>query len=102
LTPATAVSIKKDPIPILEICLLRGKSNDFFYAYGARFCNGVECPEFIGIYTMEGIPVFESISTVGPLSKNYKSLEEVSTQNQFNINEPAKCLDVAAGSETRQ
>jgi hypothetical protein len=75
-------------IPIYEVCLLKGKEADFYLVNGADYCNGSKCPEFIGIYTMNGDIIYEGISTIGALSKKYLSLKTISEKFGININSP--------------
>lgn len=78
-------------IPILEICLLKSNNEYLYYISGADFCNGVGCPEFTGLYTMQGSTLYEGISTIGPLSKKYCSLETIINKYNLDINNPDTC-----------
>ncbi|MBK7879527.1 MAG: hypothetical protein WBP33_12675 [Saprospiraceae bacterium] len=83
-------SVKLVKIPILEICVLNGKEN-LFYVSGSDFCNGVGCPEFIGIYKMTGEIIYEGISNQSELSKNYLPLDSISALYEININHNKQC-----------
>ncbi|MGN6439443.1 MAG: hypothetical protein ACTHMM_23120 [Agriterribacter sp.] len=51
-------------LPVFDVCLITGESGEkFYYVYGADFCNGTGCPEFTGLYDMDGNVVFEGLST---------------------------------------
>lgn len=89
-------SVSVASIPILEICILKGNPNDYFYIYGADFCNGIHCPEFIGIYSMQGEILYEKISTEDSfhLADGYQSLEDLLKKNQMDINNTSNCQSI--------
>jgi hypothetical protein len=80
-------------IPIFDICILKGPSADVFYVYGAEFCNGVECPEFLGLYSMSGDELYENISTQ-KRSVNLVKLEDIIKEYRLHINEPDTCQTI--------
>ncbi|NUO02188.1 MAG: hypothetical protein HUU01_16400 [Saprospiraceae bacterium] len=82
--------IKVPGIPQYSISLLQGGRGDYFYKVsGSDFCAVGNCPEFTGIYTLEGQVVLETISTKGLLSKNYISLKEFCNKYKFErFNDP--------------
>ena len=76
-------------VPVYEICLLKGNDMDVYGVYGSNFCFGVLCPEFTGLYTMEGKMISEYI-----VAKNYFSGENITdflTRNGIDENDPVKC-----------
>lgn len=81
-------------IPIHEICLLQGKSDIFYFVYGADFCNGIECPEFIGIYNKSGNAIFENITTNTKIAKIYGKWSDISKKYGLNYNQKHQCVQV--------
>lgn len=80
--------------PILEICLIKSQRQDFYCIYGADFCNGVECPEFYGIYSMDGLAIYEGITTIGPLSEELFSLDSILNTYQIDLNKTDTCQSI--------
>ncbi|MCB0555132.1 MAG: hypothetical protein KDD02_16405 [Phaeodactylibacter sp.] len=78
-------------IPILEICLVRGGASDYYSVSGAADCNGVGCPEFAGIYTLEGSVLYEGISTTGPTNQNYPPLQSVLAEYSIDLRKTQGC-----------
>jgi len=82
--------VRVPSIPQRYIKLLQGGLGDYFFmVYGSDFCAVGNCPEFTGIYTLEGQVVLEIISTKGLLSKKYISLKEFCDKYKFErFNDP--------------
>ena len=79
-------------IPIFNICLLKGKNIDVYEIYGANYCCGVRCPEFLGYYSMEGEILSENIA-----AKKYLAGKELSNflaKYKIDINKPEKCNSI--------
>ncbi|MEZ4826253.1 MAG: hypothetical protein R3C61_08160 [Bacteroidia bacterium] len=93
-------TVKLAQIPIIEICLIKGFEQDFYFMAGADFCNGVECPEFYGIYSMNGSVIYEGITTVGPLSKESPSFDSIIQAYSIDINRPDTCQNILAVWQT--
>jgi len=78
-------------IPVYDICLLKGSDIEVYKVYGSDFCNGM-CPEFTGLYNMEGKMISEYIAVkkyfVGEDSFDFL------TRNKIDINAPAKCNSI--------
>lgn len=79
-------------VPVFDICLLKGSNTEVYEIYGANFCNGVMCPEFIGLYTTEGNMISEVIAAKKYYAgeKNYNFL----TRYKIDINDPVKCNSI--------
>lgn len=52
--------IKTKDVNIWEINVLHGKTDSIFSIYGSGLCGGNLCPEFIGFYSKQGLPIFQS------------------------------------------
>ena len=79
-------------IPVFEICLLKGKSIDVYKVYGANYCFGISCPEFIGLYSMEGEMITENIT-----AKKYFRGEDMANyliRCKIEINNPVICNSI--------
>lgn len=73
-------------IPVFDICLLKGDNIDVYSVYGANYCFGLGCPEFMGLYSMEGKMISECIS-----AKKYFSGENMNAfleKHKINVNKP--------------
>lgn len=81
-------------IPQFQACLVKGAHQFFYILNGSDFCFTGHCPEFVGIYTMEGNVVHESISTKGLLSKKYMELIDFCNAYQVDINDDNKCVSI--------
>ena len=79
-------------VPIYEICLLKGSDIDVYEAYGSNYCMGIMCPEFTGLYSMEG----KMISEYSAVKKYFagENSTEFLTRNQIDINGPVKCNSI--------
>lgn len=51
-------------IPIFDIELLQGSNDVLIHLYGANYCCGISCPEYNGLYMLDGTVVSECISTM--------------------------------------
>jgi len=76
-------------IPITEICINVAQS-DFYVVGGSDFCNGVFCPEYTGIYSMNGDVIFEGINTEMKESDKIR-LKRILEENKININKNKIC-----------
>lgn len=71
--------------PIFDIELLQGADNLYVHLYGANYCCGISCPEFNGLYLLDGTIISECISVMDqPL--NGKNIDEI----EVDINNPIK------------
>ena len=78
--------------PILDICLINAdKGNQLYYVYGANFCNGVDCPEFTGLYDMNGNILYEGISTNKPA---INKLAAILRKYKLNLNKTYACKTI--------
>lgn len=50
-------------LPVFDICIKQVGTDKLYYVYGAGFCNGTGCPEFTGLYNMDGDIIYEGVST---------------------------------------
>lgn len=50
-------------LPVFDICIKQAGVDKLYYVYGAGFCNGTGCPEFTGLYSMDGDIIYEGLST---------------------------------------
>ncbi|MCQ2275888.1 MAG: hypothetical protein MJZ87_02925 [Bacteroidales bacterium] len=63
-------------IPIFDMELLKGANGVYLHLYGANYCCGEKCPEFNGLYLLDGTIVSECLSTMNsPL--NGKEISEI-------------------------
>lgn len=79
-------------VPIINICYHKGVKSDYFIVSGSDFCMGVTCPEFTGIYQMNGSVLFEAISTES--KDKFKKLVKVIELTGIEINNPNKCMSL--------
>lgn len=78
--------------PVYEICATKSAAKDFYVISGAEYdvCHGIDCLEFIGIYSMQGDIVYE-----GYFNENKKvSLEDILNDNQADLNKTKNCKNV--------
>ena len=83
-------------LPVFDIGIVENKQSFFFMVYGANYCAGVNCPEFIGIYAPTGEVVSESLSYPEKVLTG-ESLSEVLKEERLDINRTvrkASILDV--------
>lgn len=76
--------------PIYRICLVKTMVDNFYLMYGSDYCNGSDCPEFTGIYTMDGKVVYEGISTI----KGKIPLKDILLKYKIELNKPSECIDI--------
>lgn len=50
-------------IPILDLSIVKGTQSYYLFLYGALNCCGTGCPEYFGIYDLQGNKITEFIST---------------------------------------
>jgi len=75
--------------PIYKACLSHSKE-DYYVIYGSDYCNGSECPEFIGIYSMAGNVIYEGFSN----EKKKISLKDILTKNEIDLNKLTDCIKI--------
>lgn len=56
------LNIDVSQIPIIDVAFVKGEET-FIYLYGALNCNGINCPEYLGIYDLSGNKCIDYIST---------------------------------------
>jgi hypothetical protein len=79
-------------IPVFDLCLLKGSNIEVYKIYGANYCNGILCPEFTGLYSMEGKMITEYSA-----AKKYFSGEDsydFLTKNKIDLSKPVKCNSI--------
>jgi hypothetical protein len=72
--------------PIYKMCT----SNNFYIIQGSDYCNGSDCPEFIGIYEMNGTVVCEWFSN----KKDKTSLKGILFKNRIDLNKLTDCVNI--------
>ena len=83
--------IQVQTLPIVEIGVYEGKNGLFYYLYGSSFCCGVNCPEYIGIYKLDGTLLYEEIAALDyKYVKYYSCLEDFCNQERVDINRPTQ------------
>jgi hypothetical protein len=80
-------------MPIFDICLLKGSKGYIYYVYGANYCNGIDCPEFIGLYDMKGTVLSEKISNHAGLTRGSK-VEEIEKRYGVNLIRRDTCTTI--------
>ena len=85
-------------VPITNICYHKGINGDYFIIGGSDFCMGVLCPEFTGIYQMDGSPIFEATSTESK-DKFRIDLVKLIESTGIQINKPDKCMSLIKDSK---
>lgn len=86
-------SVKLQTIPIFEIGTIEGDSGLFFYAYGANYCAGTQCPEFYGIYSTSGEVLSETISFPEQILSG-ESLNVVCHKHGLDLNKPIESISI--------
>lgn len=71
--------------PIYKMCL----SNNFYIVQGSDYCNGSDCPEFIGIYSINGDIIYEGF----PNEKKKTSLKNIILKNNINLSKMTDCVN---------
>lgn len=72
--------------PIYKMCI----SNNFYIIQGSDYCNGSDCPEFIGIYSSKGDVIYEGF----PNEKKKTLLKDIVVKNNIDLNKPTHCVNV--------
>ena len=72
--------------PIYKMCI----SNNFYIIQGSDYCNGSDCPEFIGIYDVSGTVTCEWFSN----KKDKTSLKNILFKNKIDINNLTNCVNI--------
>lgn len=81
--------IQIQTLPIFDIGIYKGSDGYYYFLYGASFCNGMNCPEYLGIYNSQGKLLFECISSNNyQYSSKFRNLEDFCYQKGININDP--------------
>jgi len=83
----TKNNLKTLKTPIYEIFLTKGNSY-YYIVNGADCCNGVDCAEFTGIYTMLGEVIYEGTS----MTKEKVSLADILHKYKINLNKSEKSI----------
>jgi uncharacterized protein YjfI (DUF2170 family) len=83
-------TIKALEMPLYNICLIKSKGSDYYIAYGSDYCNGADCPEFIGIYSMNGRVIYEGFSTI----KGKVSLKSIILKYKINLDNLSPCINI--------
>lgn len=78
-------TINYQEIPIFDMELLQGSNGVIIHLYGADFCCGTACPEFNGLYLLDGTILSECISTMNQHLAG-KKVNEI----DVNLNNPIK------------
>jgi hypothetical protein len=84
-------SVEVPILAILDICLIDLKGDDLYYVYGAGFCNGVGCPEFVGVYKMTGEVLNETITATGSVAGKISSLVEIERMYDISLDDDKNC-----------
>ena len=69
-------------IPIIDVSFVKG-TEEYLYLYGALNCNGIGCPEYLGIYDLSGNKCVEYISTCH--DNKYKLFEEFVSKHKIDL-----------------
>ena len=76
-------------LPVFDIGVYEGADRRFYYLEGACFCCGVLCPEYLGIYEMDGTLLYEVIAAMNyKYCNGYKSLVDFCNREKVDINGP--------------
>jgi hypothetical protein len=51
--------VKALEVIIFQLFVINGKKGSIFGIYGSGLCNGSNCPEYNGFYTMEGLTLYQ-------------------------------------------
>ena len=74
-------------LPVFDIGVYEGADSCFYYLEGACFCCGVMCPEYLGIYKMDGTLLYEVIAAMDyEYCNGYKSLHDFCVREGVDIN----------------
>ena len=84
-------NLKALQTPIYQICLTKTDKGTYYYVVnGSDYCNGSDCPEFIGIYSMLGKIVYEGLSN----TKEKISLRETLSKYEIELRNQDRCVQV--------
>lgn len=72
--------------PIYKMCL----SKNFYIVQGSDYCNGSDCPEFIGIYSMNGDIIYEGFSS----KERTSLLKNIVIKNNIDLNKLTNCINI--------
>ncbi len=76
--------------PIYEVCLTKTESNKYFYiVFGSDYCNGSDCIEFTGIYSLDGDIIYEGLS-----NSKKKLFKDTLLKHKININNRLQCIQI--------
>jgi hypothetical protein len=76
--------------PIYELCLYKNHQDKYYILNGSDYCNGANCQEFIGIYTLSGDIVYEGLVTPGTSS----DLKELLQKKRITLNQENDCVNI--------
>ncbi len=80
-------------IPVFDIGIVENEHSFYFMVYGANYCAGVKCPEFVGIYAPTGKVVSESLSYPEKVLAG-ESLSEFLENERIVINKTIKTASI--------
>lgn len=86
-------SLNVPEVPIIDICYHKGINENYFIVSGSDFCMGVLCPEFIGVYQMNGKELYESVTTDKENKPNF-NFKVFLESTGIKINKPDKCTSL--------
>lgn len=67
--------------PIYKIGVIGSNIGFLYMVMGSDYCNGIDCPEFLGIYDTKGNEIFEGVT-----NHNNKKLRRILNLYKININ----------------
>lgn len=76
--------------PLYKICLVKTTVDSFYIMHGSDYCNGSDCPEFTGIYSVDGRIIYEGISTI----KGKILLKDILLKYKIELNKPSECINI--------
>ena len=76
--------------PIYKICINKGLKEDFYIVQAAEYdyCNGSDCLEFLGIYSMSGSIIYEGYSN----EESKTSLKDILIKNEIELKKSTNCI----------
>lgn len=86
----TGKVISATETPIYKVCLSKKSNQDFYIVHGSDYCNGSDCPEFIGIYSMNGDVIYEGFSN----ETKKVLLKDVVFKNNIDLNKLSDCVNI--------
>jgi|694.fasta_scaffold123520_2 hypothetical protein len=69
--------------PVYKVCVFK----DFYIINGSDYCNGSDCPEFIGIYSEKGEIIYEGFTN----QEKTTALKDFVDMNKIDLNKLDKC-----------